>query len=63
MAKKNKQDKEFVAALDVVIDELKVVTSKDPIIDKVLSFRGKGYNDNQIASLLTIPVQQVKEIK
>tara|TARA_R100000951_G_scaffold60767_1_gene51032 strand:+ start:146 stop:334 length:189 start_codon:yes stop_codon:yes gene_type:complete len=62
MAKK-KQDKEFVAALDKAIDELQVVVSEDPLADKVKSFREKGYNDNQIASLFRISKQEVEKIK
>ena len=62
MAKK-KQDKEFVAALDKAIDELQVVVSEDPLADKVKSFREKGYNDNQKASLFRISKQEVEKIK
>ena len=62
MAKK-KQDKEFVAALDNAIDQLQVVVSKDPLAEKVNYFRDRGYNDNQIASLLRINKQEIEKIK
>lgn len=35
----------------------------DPLVDKVRDLRSKGYNDNQIASMMMIQLGQVKDIK
>ena len=41
----------------------KVAVKEDPLRDKVLDLRGKGYNDNQIASMLLIHKHKIEEIK
>ena len=41
----------------------KVVEKKDPIVEKVLDFRGKGYDDNRIAAMLMISKESVQNIK
>lgn len=35
----------------------------DPLVEKVLDMRGKGYNDNQIASMLMIHKHKIENIK
>ena len=35
----------------------------DPLAEKVLDMRGKGYNDNQIASMLMIHKHKIENIK
>ena len=62
MSKKTK-DKELANALDVAIHKLQEEIKPTTVEEKVWSFRQKGYNDNQIASLFGLPVQEVKEIK
>ncbi len=61
MSKKTK-DTELINALDVAIHKLQEEAKPMTLKEKVWSFREKGYNDNQIASLFGIPVQEVKEV-
>lgn len=63
MGKNNKEQEQYEANLEIAIKEVKVLISEDSMEDKVKYFRDKQYNDNQIASLLQIPVQVVSQIK
>ncbi len=56
------KDPEFIEALDNVIEQLEVSISEDPIKEKVKYFRDKGYNDNQIASMLRIHKQTIEKL-
>lgn len=38
-------------------------SKEDLLREKVLSLRGKGYNDNQIAAMLTVHKQFVESVK
>lgn len=38
-------------------------SKEDLLREKILSFRGKGYNDNQIAAMLMIHKQYVEKVK
>lgn len=64
MAKKKKEevDTEYIEALDNVIEQLEVSISEDPIAVKVKYFRDRGYNDNQIASMLGIHKQTITKL-
>lgn len=67
MAKNKKYRKEevenFVSNKESIIEDIIAPAVKDHFTQKVLDLREKGYNDNQIASMLMIHKQKIENIK
>lgn len=60
MAKYNK--KKDVSKEDISIDDSIIVEKKDPLRDKILELRAKGFNNARIAATLMIHKQTVDKI-
>ncbi len=60
MAKYNK--KKNVSKEDISIDDSIIVEKKDPLRDKILELRAKGFNNARIAATLMIHKQTVDKI-
>jgi len=67
MAKRKKDKLEevqnFVSNKESIIEDIIAPAVEDHFRDKVLDLRGKGYNDNQIASMLMIHKHKIENIK
>lgn len=60
MAKYNK--KKDVSKEDISIDDSIIVEKKDPLRDKILALRAKGFDNARIAATLMIHKQTVDKI-
>jgi len=67
MTKRKKTRKEEIENLvsnkESIIEVTIAPAVEDHFRDKVLDLRGKGYNDNQIASMLMIHKHKIENIK
>jgi len=67
MTKRKKTRKEEIENLvsnkESIIEDIIAPAVEDHFRDKVLDLRGKGYNDNQIASMLMIHKHKIENIK
>jgi len=55
--------KKKVSKKDKPCNDCPDYSQEDLLREKVLMFRGKGYNDNQIAAMLMIHKQYVESVK
>jgi len=55
--------KKKVSKKDKTCNDCPDYSQEDLLREKVLMFRGKGYNDNQIAAMLMIHKQYVESVK
>jgi hypothetical protein len=56
------KSKKTVSKEDIAIDDSIIVEKKDPLRDKILALRAKGFNNARIAATLMIHKQTVDKI-
>lgn len=56
------KSKKIVSKEDIAIDDSIIVEKKDPLRDKILALRAKGFNNARIAATLMIHKQTVDKI-
>lgn len=56
------KSKKIVSKEDIAIDDSIIVEKKDPLRDRILELRAKGFNNARIAATLMIHKQTVDKI-
>lgn len=64
MARKKKitVQEDYVSNDSIEVSNVDTTPVEDPLLEKVKTLRGKGYSNNQIASMLMIHVQKINSI-
>jgi len=64
MARKKKTtvQEDYVSNDSLEVSNVDITPVEDPLTEKVKTLRGKGYSNNQIASMLMVHVQKINSI-